>query len=255
MADAPTVRNEAIKVGLATVITVWIGSHLLAAMWWLVRQPAVWFCAVTGYVGWRLWDGSGPWAPLAAVVVLVVGLVVWRLAHPASFRPAVSWPLRSWWRRVFVYRREWEPVMRTLKLASKDGEEWELPELVRVRCTSTVDKVRIRMRPGQVLADFAKNADRFAATFEALDCRVRSIYRRQAGKHLSSGSSVGSAGTLTPPEPRPTKFLELWSLSDPLAPRHRCSTSRLGRTSRAFRWRCERTVWPGVCGCWPPTCW
>ena len=107
--------------------------------------------------------------------------------------------------------------MRTLKLASKDGEEWELPELVRVRCTSTVDKVRIRMRPGQVLADFAKNADRFAATFEALDCRVRSIYRRQARKHLIFRLKRWLGRDAEPPKPRPTKFLELWSLiEDPL---------------------------------------
>ena len=71
-------------------------------------------------------------------------------------------------------------MMATLHLGAKSSaDELLVPELLRVRCTSTVDKVRVRMLPGQVLADFAKNADRFAATFEAIDCRVRSVHRPQ----------------------------------------------------------------------------
>ena len=53
--------------------------------------------------------------------------------------------------------------MITLKLTAKStGDELLVPELLRVRSTSSVDKLRVRMLPGQVLSDFAKNADRFA---------------------------------------------------------------------------------------------
>ena len=70
--------------------------------------------------------------------------------------------------------------MATLRLGARSsGEELLVPDLLAGAVTATVDKVRLRMLPGQVLADFAKNADRFATTFEALDCRVRSIPRRQ----------------------------------------------------------------------------
>ncbi len=180
VAEAPQIRNEAVRISLATVITLWLGSRLAGVLWWLVSKPVLWVAAITGYGVWRLYDGTGTWAVAAAGAVLVTGMVGWRLGHPASFRPMVSWPVRAWWRRVFVYSREWEALMATLKLAAKSsGDELLVPDLQRVRCTGTVDKVRLRMLPGQVLADYAKVADRFAATFEALDCRVRSVHRPQ----------------------------------------------------------------------------
>ena len=94
MADAPRVRNESIKIGLVTVIAAWVGSHLGLLLWWLVRQPVLWVAGVTGYAGWRLWDGSGPWSLALAGGVVAAGLIGWRLGHPSSFRPVVAWPLR-----------------------------------------------------------------------------------------------------------------------------------------------------------------
>ena len=173
---------------------------------------------MTGYAGWRLWDGSGPWSLALAGGVVAAGLIGWRLGHPGSFRPVVAWPLRAWARRVFVYRRDWQALMATLHLGAKSSaDELLVPELLRVRCTSTVDKVRVRMLPGQVLADFAKNADRFAATFEAIDCRVRSVHRPQPLRMAVFRLKRAMGRTVEAPPPRPSRVLELWFLvADPL---------------------------------------
>jgi DNA segregation ATPase FtsK/SpoIIIE, S-DNA-T family len=218
VADAPKIKNESIKIGLLVVFLLWLGSHLALTLWWLVRQSVVWMAGITGYLVWRLYDGAGPWSLALAGSLLALTLVAWRLAHPGSFRPWVAWPLRAWFRRVFVYHREWQPLMVTLKLAARSsGDEMLVPRLLRVRSTSTVDKVRVRMLPGQVLADFAKNADRFAQTFEAIDCRVRSVHRRQAFRWLVFWVKRRLGMVVEPPKPRPSRALELWFLiEDPL---------------------------------------
>ncbi|GAA5034258.1 FtsK/SpoIIIE domain-containing protein [Actinopolymorpha pittospori] len=214
----PKVRTEAFKIGFATVLLLWLGRHLGGAVWWLVRQPALWVAAVSWYVAWRLWTGSGPLVLVGVAVVLVLSLIAWRVTSPGSFRGVVAWPVRSWWRRVTVYRSDWQPLMTTLKLTAKDsGDELLVPELLRVRSTATVDKVRVRMLPGQVLADFAKNADRFATTFQAIDCRVRSIHRPQVLRMLVFRIKRATGRIVEPPAPRPSRVLELWFLvEDPL---------------------------------------
>ena len=218
VAEAPKVRNETIKIGFPTVVAMWLGTHLLVILWWLASKPVVWVAGITGYGIWRVYDGSGPWALAGGGTILMFGLVGWRLAHPASFRPMVAWPFRAWWRRWAVYGREWQPLMATLKLGAKSsGDELFVPALQRVRCTATVDRVRVRMLPGQVLADFAKNADRFAATFQAIDCRVRSVHRHQPMRHLWFRINRSLGRMVEPPKPRPSRFLELWLLvEDPL---------------------------------------
>ena len=58
--------------------------------------------------------------------------------------------------------------------AHRSGIE-HLPVLGRVRSTRGVDRVGVRMLPGQTAADWGKIADRLAQTFGALDCRIRTI--------------------------------------------------------------------------------
>jgi S-DNA-T family DNA segregation ATPase FtsK/SpoIIIE len=64
-----------------------------------------------------------------------------------------------------------------------DGEEY-LPKIVSVRSSGTVDLVRIRMLPGQVLADWADNAPRLAQTFGTQECRVRTVAGRRRDLEL-----------------------------------------------------------------------
>ena len=218
VADAPRIKNESVRIGLLVVFVLWVGSNFALALWWLVRQSVVWVAAITGYVVWLLWEASGPFAVALAAGILAAALLAWRLAHPGSFRPWVAWPVRAWLRRMVLYQREWQPLMATLKLGARSsGEELLVPDLLRVRCTGTVDKVRLRMLPGQVLADFAKNADRFAQTFQAIDCRVRSVQRRQSLRWLVFRVKRWLGVVVEPPKPRPSRVLELWFLiEDPL---------------------------------------
>ncbi len=100
----PRIRTEAFKIGFATVLAAWLVKHLAGGVWWLVRQPVLWVLAASAYVGWRLWDGSGPTALVLVAVALVVVLAAWRLVHPSSFRAWVWWPVRAWWRRIVRLR-------------------------------------------------------------------------------------------------------------------------------------------------------
>ena len=51
-------------------------------------------------------------------------------------------------------------------------------KLLRVRCTRSVDRIRVRMLPGHTLDDYAQVADRSGQTFGTLDCRIRTVPRR-----------------------------------------------------------------------------
>jgi S-DNA-T family DNA segregation ATPase FtsK/SpoIIIE len=227
--EAPKITGEDIKISVWAAAAMWLAWMAVKGMWlglrlawWLAWHPQVVALLAASYGAWRWYDSSGPWPLTIASAVVAVGLVAWSLLHPGSFRPLLAWPVRSWWRRIVVYWPQWQATMANLKLACKDpkSEDGErvFPRLVRVRCTSTVDKVRVRMLPGQVLADYAKNADRLAGTFEALDCRVRSIPRRQPLRRAAFWVRRWAGRDVQAPEPRPSRYLELWFLiSDPLA--------------------------------------
>jgi len=74
-----------------------------------------------------------------------------------------------------VYRWAWQPAMVSTGLAMRvDGTEY-LPRIVSVASTGSVDRVRVRMLPGQTQPDWASNGQRLAQTFGAVDCRTRSV--------------------------------------------------------------------------------
>ena len=222
------VRHDGIRIKLAWLIAAAVAGGFGRGVWWLIRHPLVLVlvgAAVGGGLAAHIY-GAGPVAGIAAGVAVV--LLVWGLVHSTSFRRVVVWPLAAWVRRVFVYRPQWKPLMRMLELGlgeEKDDNE-VLPELVSVRCQGVADRVVIRTLPGQVLADYAQHADRFAATFEATDCRVRSVTQTTLGMLLRR--LVARFARLVPvlaarlPPAAPAKLrkrlVELWLLrSDPLA--------------------------------------
>jgi len=140
VAEAPQIRREVIRIGLGTVITLWLGSKAAAGVWWLARHPSVWLAAGAC---WGLWwlDASAGCRRLWAWL-----LVPWRSSWCGGTRirarsRLVARRARAWRRRVFVYRRGWQAVMADLGLVvSRDGEQ-QFPELRRVRSTATVDRV------------------------------------------------------------------------------------------------------------------
>ena len=57
------------------------------------------------------------------------------------------------------------------------GTVWT-PTVLTVASTLSVDRVRVRMLPGQTVEDYAAVADRLAQTFGASAVRVRSVLAR-----------------------------------------------------------------------------
>jgi S-DNA-T family DNA segregation ATPase FtsK/SpoIIIE len=171
-----------VHVPLSAVLAAWLGRKVAAGLGWLLRHPMLLVPFIGVWFGLRLLDRQGMVAPLflawvmASVVAVLLG---WWLAWPRSFKRQVVWRSRGWWRSVRVYRFCWQPAMVTTGLAVHvDGEEY-LPRLLTVRSTGSVDRVFVRMLPGQVLDDWTAVAPRLAQTFDAQDCRVRTTRHRQ----------------------------------------------------------------------------
>ncbi|MBA8794029.1 S-DNA-T family DNA segregation ATPase FtsK/SpoIIIE [Friedmanniella endophytica] len=118
--------------------------------------------------------------------VMAAGLVSMRVWRPVWFRRLVGGPVSAVWRSGWVYRRRWSTALETAGLtvasaSSTVGTSSQVryvPPLLRVRSTGFVDRVRVRMLPGQTVDDYAEQADRLAQTFGAQACRVRSVARR-----------------------------------------------------------------------------
>lgn len=168
-----------VHVPLSAVLAAWCGRKVGAGLAWLTRRPLLLVPALGVWFGLRLLDGHGVAGTLTAVLVLAAALALWRWVWPGSFTRMVGWRLRGWWRAVRVYRFCWQPAMVTTNLAVRVDAEEYLPRLLAVRSTGTVDRVFVRMLPGQVLDDWTSVAPRLAQTFDAKECRVRTTKHRQ----------------------------------------------------------------------------
>ena len=216
-----------VQVPLSAVLAAWAGRRAARGVGWLVRRPWVFAPLLVGWLGVRLLDGRGSTAVVAGVVAVVIALAVWRVAAPDSFTRLVVWRLRGWWRSVRVYRFAWQPAMVTTGLAVRVDTEEYLPRLLAVRSTPTVDRVFVRMLPGQVLDDWTRVAPRLAQTFDAQDCRVRTTRHRQ---QLELWFLVEDPliETIPPSVARPTDFGDTPDLSAlPVARREDGLTYRL----------------------------
>lgn len=156
-------------------LTAWAVGGLLAVaarlVRWTVTHPRTVALLVAAVALWRVGRADG-WGWVAGPLLEALsGLVVWRVASPPSFTRRVALPARAWWRRTTTYRRDWQPAMVTARLDL--GER--LPRLGRVRSTRQTDTVRIRMLPGQTVADYAAAAPRLRQTFGLLDVRPRAV--------------------------------------------------------------------------------
>ena len=78
-----------------------------------------------------------------------------RLVWPDRWLTWLRLPLRSWWRGWLIYRRCWPAAMDTAGLATSwRGTVWT-PTVLTVSSTLSVDRVRVRMLPGQTVEDYA----------------------------------------------------------------------------------------------------
>jgi S-DNA-T family DNA segregation ATPase FtsK/SpoIIIE len=115
-------------------------------------------------LGWRT-------AGISALIG-IAALGAWAFAHPASFATAVGWPVSAAWRRFWIYRRHWQPMMATLELTVSTATAEYLPVLKRVQTAGHVDRVLVAPLPGQDPALWQQHAAQLAYAFGAMHCAV-----------------------------------------------------------------------------------
>lgn len=155
-------------------LLAWVLGWLLRLLGWLLRRPRR--VAVLGGHAAVAWTHVRyGWTPFAAGAITVVTiLVAWRVTSPPGFDRWVWQRCRARTRRALVYRRRWQPATSTAGLTIR-GKREHLPDLLAVTSTREVDRVRVRMLPGQTVVDWSQAGDRLAQSFGVLDARARAV--------------------------------------------------------------------------------
>ncbi|TDD75337.1 cell division protein FtsK [Actinomadura darangshiensis] len=128
--------------------------------------------SVLSVLGWLGVQFGWP-VPVLVLALVVLALSVWVLVDRRSFVRWVARPARARWRLVFVYRRDWQPVLVTAGLTKVHKGREYLPSLVRVRCGPTSDRVLVKMLKGQAPDAWEQVAVNLAHGFGATLVRVR----------------------------------------------------------------------------------
>lgn len=197
------VHPKPARVPLKYVVALWLLRRLGRLLVWLVKHPvtcaALAACAGMWWlVAWALAElGPGATAAAAGFVVGLLGL--WALLSPGTFDRLLETPVRSRWRKVSRYRREWQPAMVCSGLAIDGGRL--LPTLLRVRSSAVVDVVRVHMLPGQTVEDWQKAAPRLAQTFGVPEVRAQQV--RGNVQHLDLWCLTGDPLAAPVPVPEP----------------------------------------------------
>lgn len=163
-------RQAHVRVPLGLVLAGFFGRWVLRVLGVVLQRPGILVLFLLAAVLLVL---LGPLGLLGSMLLAVLALTCWAKVHRASFSRFVGGPVRSSWRRTVVYRRGWQPAMVTCGLDVRVVDKQYLPQLRRVRSSGNVDRVRVRMLPGQVLDDYAEQVERLAMTLGAVECRVR----------------------------------------------------------------------------------
>ncbi|MCL2092517.1 MAG: FtsK/SpoIIIE domain-containing protein [Micrococcales bacterium] len=164
------------------VVTVAAAGLALRVLVWSLRRP-VRLARLTGLavVAWVLVTGRAWWLAVA-VALLVVVVVVWWRRWPVSFDYRVTQRargrVRSW-----SYRRRWGTAMTGCGLTGKDDDgERVYPARSVIWSTKTADRFRVRMLPGQTLADWNTKAPALAAALDVQTLRFAPATGRFARK-------------------------------------------------------------------------
>ena len=164
-----------VRVPLTAVVAAWLGKKSVDGLGWMLRHPWGTVPPLALVALMAAWHDLGPAPILGLGALAVAGLVVWRLRWPESFTTRIAWRARGLWRGRWVYRYCWQPAMVTTGLAVVvDGRQY-LPKVRGIRSTGGVDLVRVRMLPGQAIEDWTDAGPRLAQTFDAQECRVRTV--------------------------------------------------------------------------------
>ena len=134
--------------------------------------------------GWQLVSPALPLGVLGGLVAWLIGVAValaGLLLGPRRVIGSGAGGAASW-----VYRRRWAAAMDTVGLTKERHGTDYVPPLLSVRCNRWMDKLTVRMLPGQRMQDFVDLADRLAHTFGAVDCRVRTTPQPAQGAAVAA---------------------------------------------------------------------
>ena len=174
------VRWDAVRISLWALLLGWLFRTVVKLLIVIVRSPtptAISMLSLTA-ITWLVHRGFGLAPVLMGYGFLLLGIGLLRWRRPDLFERFVYLVARSRWRRFALYRYRWPASMDTAGLNRIRGGVQYLPTLKSVRSTRSVDRVRLRMLPGQTVEDWAKVSDRLCQTFGAQDCRVRTVRGR-----------------------------------------------------------------------------
>ncbi|MEV0329831.1 FtsK/SpoIIIE domain-containing protein [Micromonospora echinospora] len=150
-----------------------------------VRHWRAWPVVALLLVAVDVWQTFG-WVPHLLVAALTtIGGGVWWWKGRESFHRRIVLRLVSWWRRLWVYRRQWHEVMTLCGLVKKYDQGEKVPELLSVTCSDATDEVVLRMPRGQNPEIYHKAARDLAYSFGTRHCRVFS--RRPTAPPRSGG--------------------------------------------------------------------
>ncbi|MEH1126482.1 FtsK/SpoIIIE domain-containing protein [Micromonospora sp. CPCC 206061] len=118
------------------------------------------------------WHEYG-WLPLVLAAALAAGLAgLWWWRWRESCQRWFVLPLVARWRRLWVYRRQWNEAMTLCGLVKTYDGGRKVPALLSVRCTYATDEVRLVMPRGQNPETYHKAAPNLAYSFDSRHCRV-----------------------------------------------------------------------------------
>ncbi|MFG1877962.1 FtsK/SpoIIIE domain-containing protein [Sphaerisporangium sp. NPDC049003] len=168
--DTAIVFRPAVVQTPAIITIVIFAWRCLAGLFRLALVHPVAVSSVAVLVA--LWRLVG-WLPVVVMLAVVAsGLAGWLTVDRVSFARCVAWRLLAFWRRIWVYRRHWQPVMIVSGLGRHLKGRDYLPRLVRVECDSWADRVTVRMLSGQAVKDWADRTEHLAHGFGSASCRV-----------------------------------------------------------------------------------
>ncbi|MEU0545031.1 hypothetical protein ABZ319_34680 [Nocardia sp. NPDC005978] len=159
---------EAVFLAVAQLVGYLLAAVLTMAWWTLlfpmVSAPLALAVAAAWYLGWPF--------GLGVAALSLAELLLWRLAAPVSFHRFVTARARRRFLAWFRYRRRWASILTACGLTDPSPYRRSVPGLRVLAVGEHLDRVRVRMLPGQSPADYESAAVRMAHAFGAAECRV-----------------------------------------------------------------------------------
>ncbi len=164
------------------MVTVVVTGLALRVLVWSLRRPVrLARMVVAAIVALMVATGRGWWLAVGFALLVAV-LVVWWRRWPVSFDHRVTQRVRGLVRAV-SYRRRWPAAMTGCGLTVKDSDgDRVFPGRSAVWSTGQVDRFRVRMLPGQTLADWNTKAPALAVALDVQTLRFAPATGRFARK-------------------------------------------------------------------------